>query len=133
MIYKSLFLVVVFALSTLANISSAQTTLCDIEDAVEAVYEAAGEDYDVGNSLNVHLEKLQNWCDKPGLKPFKSKVSNILGAMASNVEERLAEQGYFELVDEVEVWVEMPQEVNDALEVLAGWLLEEFECACAVE
>ena len=124
---------VVFALSIGASISSAQTTLCDIEDAVEAVYDAAGDDYDVGNSLNVHLEKLQNWCDKPGFKPFKSKVSNILGAMASNVDERLAEQGYFETIDEVEVWIEMPAEVNEALGVLAGWLLEEFECACATE
>ena len=133
MIYKSLFLVMVFALSIGANAGSAQTTLCNIEDAVEAVYDAAGEDYDVGNSLNVHLEKLQNWCDKPGFKPFKSKVSNILGAMASNVEERLAEQGYFEMVDDVEVWVDMPEEVNAALEVLAGWLLEEFNCTCATE
>ena len=129
MIYKTLTLVVMFILFLGVNNSNAQVTFCDIEEAVGDVYEAAdGVDWNVGNGLNVHLAKLDDWCPGPGKK---SKIPNILEGMEETVLCALA--GEEEIIDGLPVWVDTPEEVKVALEILGALLegaQEDFTCTC---
>ena len=109
MIYKTLCLLVMFTLFLGVNKSNAQCDCIeDISAAVEAVMGTSGCDgpgeWKAPKSLEVHLAKLENWCDNGGVKPWKSKVPNIVQAMLEVIED--AYEG--EWNEDLQEWDEIP-------------------------
>jgi len=134
MIYKPVFLVVMFVLFIGMNRSNAQTVPCDcltdIQDAVAVVMALDGCDADglweAPKSLTVHLAKLENWCaEGGGVKPWKSKIPNIFEGMLETIADARDGESYTdEFGNEVVVNIPAPglalEALNDLETLLNG-------------
>lgn len=127
MIYKTILFVAAFTLFFGVNKSNAQ---CDcIEDITLAVQAVMAEDlidgvWEAPHALEVHLAKLDNWCDKK-VKPLKSKVPNIIEGMLGTISEAYEYDiivGYDDLGAPITETVIAPQSAVDALDALATLL-----------